>query len=358
MISLNEIKKILIIRYRFVGDTVLTTPFIKNVKMNFPNAQLDVLVSLGSGELVENNPYVNEVIFFDSAKKHKYERNEHSSSLFKCAMALREKKYDLVFVLKRSFSSALMAFLSRAKYRIGFSTEFRSFLLTHTVKYMQNVHELDNFLNCLKSIGISPVRYVPEIFPTQREQNVASGFLARLEKGRSRVLIHAISAHPYKVWPKRYFANLLDFLHKEFSAQFVFTGTKSDKQVYERIIEWCRYKREIKYLNLCGLTSLRECYAVYQGLDMAICVDSGNAHMAACANVPTYVLYGPTRPEKWLPLGNNVFPIRLNQLLSCQPCDVKVKCDHMNCMKLLTPGFVFNELVAKSLLLKNLVGSK
>ena len=66
MLSLDQVKKILIIRYRFVGDTVLTIPFIKNVKENFPSAKIDVLVSPNSGELLENNPDVNQVIYFNT----------------------------------------------------------------------------------------------------------------------------------------------------------------------------------------------------------------------------------------------------------------------------------------------------
>ena len=354
VIEKGKIKKILILRYRFVGDTVLTIPFIKNVKEHFPHAQIDILVSPNSGEVIEGNPDVNKVTYFDNSKFHKYEGNDVlqgrdipwnvSTSFFQCAKMLRNENYDLAFVLKRSFSSALLAFLSRAKYRIGFNTEFRSFLLTHTVKYDPNLHELDNFLNCLKPIDVEPKKYIPEIFVMEKEKLKANGFLVRLDRFKPKILIHATSAHPYKMWPKRYFAKVMDYLYEEFEAQFVFTGAKLDKQIYEEIIKWCRNKNKFKILDLCGLTTLRECFAVYQGLDMAICVDSGNAHLAGASGIPTYVLYGPTRPERWLPIGKNVFPIRLNQLLPCQPCDVKVECSHITCMKLLTPEFVFSNL--------------
>ena len=363
MLNKDNIKKILILRYRFVGDTVLSIPFIKNVKENFSNASIDVLVSPNSGELIEGNPDVNKVIYLDTADFHKYEKNELEKrrkgesekgqfyySLFQCAKALRKENYDLVFVLKRSFSSAFLAFLTGAKYRIGFSTEFRSFLLTHAVKYNSSIHELDNFLNCLKLLEIKPKKHIPEIFPNNHEKVRAGGFLVRLDRFKPKVLIHATSAHPYKQWPKRYFAKLMDYLFNEFEAQFIFTGAKIDKSIYDEILNWCKNKNKFKTLDLCGLTTLQECYAIYKGLDLAICVDSGNAHIAGASGIPTYVLYGPTRPERWLPIGKSVFPIRLNQLLTCQPCDVKVECNHVSCMKLLTPEFVFRNLdqLAKS----------
>lgn len=348
----GEIKKILIIRYRFVGDTVLSIPFIKNVRENFPNAQIDVLVSPNSGELIEGNPDVTNVIYLDTTRFHKYEKQGSKeikeqgnkyTSFFSCAMALRKENYNIAFVLKRSFSSAFLAFLTRAKYRVGFNTELRSFLLTHLVKHDKNIHELDNFLNCLRVIDIKPTRYNPEIYPLREEEIRANGFLVRLDRSKPKVLIHPISAHPYKRWPSRYCAKLIDRLYEESGAQFVFTGAKLDKEVYNNVIKWCKNKNRFKVLDLCGLTNLRECFAIYRGLDLAICVDSGNAHLIAGAGVPTYVLYGPTSPERWLPIGKNVFPVRLSQLLPCQPCEVKVKCSHLSCMKLLTPEIVFRD---------------
>ncbi len=354
MIEKSKIKKILIIRYRFVGDTVLTIPFVKNVRENFPDAQIDVLVSPNSGELLENNPHVNNVIYFDNSKFHKYETLMEASSrelasrkynsFFGCLKGLRKEKYDLAFILKRSFSSALLAALAGIKQRVGFNTEFRSFLLTNPVKHDENIREIDNFLNCLIPLGIKAKKYIPEIYPYKSEEVRTNGFLVRLDRFKPKILIHATSAHPYKQWPKRYFAELIDALFEKFEAQFVFTGAKIDKEVYEKILNWCKNKNKFKVLNLCGLTSIRECSLVYKGLDLAICVDSGNAHLAAASGIPTYVLYGPTRPERWLPVGKSVFPIRLNQLLPCQPCDVKVQCSHVSCMKLLTADFIFSSL--------------
>ena len=346
MFDQGKIKKILILRYRFIGDTVLTIPFVKNVRENFPDAQIDVLVSPNSGELLENNPDINNVIYFNNSKFHKYEKSEARElrSFFECICGLRKQKYDLAFVLKRSFSSALLASLAGIKYRIGFNTELRSLLLTHRVKYDKNIHELDNFLNCLEPLNIKAKKHIPEICLDKKEEVRANGFLVRLDRFKPKVLIHATSAHPYKMWPKRYFAKLMDNMFEQFEAQFVFTGANIDKEVYEKILSWCKHKNKFKILNLCGLISIRECYSVYKGLDLAICVDSGNAHIAAASGIPTYVLYGPTRPNRWLPVGKKVFPIRLNQLLPCQPCDVKVKCSHISCMKLMMPGFIFGKL--------------
>lgn len=308
------------------------------------------------------------MIYYGSNSFHKYERNDiqsgrHvvcnvSTSFFQCAKILQDEKYDLTFILKRSFSSALLAFLTGTKYRIGFSTELRTALLTHSVKYNSCVHELDNFLNCLQPLGIKPQKYTPEIFPTKQEEERAQGFLVRLNPFKPKVLVHATSAHPYKRWPKRYFAKLIDYMFNEFGAQFVFTGASVDKPIYDSILNLCANKTKLKVLNICGLTNLRECFVVYKGLDLAVCVDSGNAHIAGCTGIPTYVLYGPTKYKHWLPIGKNVFPITLKQLLPCQPCDVKISCLHLSCMKLLTPESVYGNLQTKHLFSRNAINKQ
>ncbi len=351
-ISKSEMKKILIIRYRFIGDTLLTTPIIKNLKEIFPISTIDILVSPNSGEIVEGNPNLNNIYYLDTSKFHKYEtknKNDLESrklftSLFSCAAELKKEKYDLIFVLKRSFSSAFLAFLIGGKERIGFNTEFRFPLLTKSIKYEKNTHELDNFLNCLKPISNDIKKHYPEVFPTEEEKTKVKDLLNDLDPYKPKIVIHASSAHPYKMWPNKYFSSLIDLLYMKYKAQFIFTGAEIDKGLYEKIINKAKYREKIKFLNLCGKTTIRECYALYENIHLGVCVDSGNAHLLAAAGVSTYVLFGPTGPDKWLPVGKKVNIIKLEQDLPCQPCEVKRTCTHISCMKLVKPDYVFEQL--------------
>lgn len=136
----------------------------------------------------------------------------------------------------------------------------------------------------------------------------------------------------------------MDHLFEEIKAQFIFTGGKTDKWVYDEILSWCRNRNKISTLNLCGYASLRECHEIYKGMDFAVCIDSENAQVAAKVEIPVFILYGPTSPDRELLHLKNVYPILLNQMLPCQPCDVKVKCAHLSCMKILTSEFVFGKL--------------
>ena len=129
-------KKILVVRYRFIGDMILTIPFLRNLRYIYPDAQIDMLVAPNSGEVIEDCPYVNNFIYFDTTRKHKYENGKgKKKSFWSYVFELRKNKYDKAYVLKRSLSSALLCFFAGIKERIGFDTENRGFFLTKKVKY-------------------------------------------------------------------------------------------------------------------------------------------------------------------------------------------------------------------------------
>ena len=130
-------KKILVVRYRFIGDMILTVPFLRNLRYAYPDARIDMLVSPNSGEVIEECPYVDNFIFFDTTRKHRYENGKNKKkSFWHYVSMLRKEKYDKAYVLKRSLSSALLCYFSGIKERIGYDTENRGFLLTKKVEYV------------------------------------------------------------------------------------------------------------------------------------------------------------------------------------------------------------------------------
>jgi hypothetical protein len=63
-------KKILVMRYRFIGDTVLTVPFLRNLREAFPAARIDLMIEPFSGQVIEGCPYVDRVVPFEFKTIH------------------------------------------------------------------------------------------------------------------------------------------------------------------------------------------------------------------------------------------------------------------------------------------------
>lgn len=335
--------KILVVRYRFIGDTVLSLPFLKNLRTAYPNAQIDMLVAPKSGEIIENCPYVNNFIYFDTTRKHKYENvNERKKSFFSYVKLLKKEKYDKAYVLKRSFSSAALVFLAGIKERIGFDTEGRGFLLTKKVKYDENKHESLCFCDLLKADGIPADDFDFENNVTPEEENkVTELFKEYGITNDKKAVVHACATNPGKLWSEENFAQIIEYLSNEKGVRVLFTGTDFDTEKYERILRLIKVPLNVSPANFCGKLSLRESLALIKAAEFLIGNDSGNLHMASSVKIPVIGLYGPMSFEKWHALGdNNIF---LKADLPCVPCGLRGKCKiGYSCMKQITVESVKN----------------
>jgi heptosyltransferase-2 len=335
--------KILVIRYRFLGDTILTVPFFKRLREAYPQAHIAVLIGPQSGELLKNCPYINELIEFDTTRFHKYDSGKsEKKSFWKYAWELRQQKFEIAYVLKRSFSSALLAWLAGIKQRIGFNTEGRSFLLTQKIKFNPKQHEALNFLDHLSSpFNESPSTSERLFWPTQTEKRKAKELTQVLSANNKKVLIHAPAAHPLKMWTAENWAKLVKLL-KNKNYDLVFSGSAADAPYYEFLEQLSGIKAD---LNLCSQeNSLRDNIAVYELCDLAICVDSGPMHLAAAVGLPIISLFGPSDPARWHPWSDKYKVVSAPIELSCRPCLMKPTCQDRECLTQLSAEQVFQEV--------------
>ena len=329
-----EAKKILVMRYRFIGDTVLTVPFLRNLRAAFPDARIDLMLEPFSGQVIEGCPYVDRIIPFELKTIHKYSTRSDRGRLgayIHYGSLIRRERYDAVFVLKRSLSSALLVWAARVPRRIGFATEGRRFLLTDPVVYRHDQHEVENFLDCLRALDIPIGSTDLELWTTPEQERRAAELFesAGWNKGDLKVVIHAAASLPAKQWPLDRFAEIMRTLRDQYQARFVYTGAKGDSPLYESIETFGPFGG----LNLCGVTSLRENIAVYRACDLFFGVDSGPMHMAAAAGVPVVALFGPTDERKWGPWGEGHSVV--TKRLACHPCKPH-KCSDHACMDQIT----------------------
>src|SRR5881296_2236111 len=111
------IRSILVIKLRAIGDVLLSTVVLNNLRASFPDARIDFLTERPSREVIEGNPVVNSVLAFDGS-------NRRSLSLI---LDVRNRKYDLVIDLFGNPRSALVTFFSGASYRVGYRFNWRRY---------------------------------------------------------------------------------------------------------------------------------------------------------------------------------------------------------------------------------------
>lgn len=335
-----EAHRILVMRYRFIGDTILTVPFLRNLRAAYPQAKIDVLVGPVSGQVLQGCPYVDELISYDTTRFHKYDSGEgQPRTLWSYAWQLRAKKYDLVFVLKRSLSAGFLAFMTGAKERIGYSGDGK-FLLTRSVPWRTDIHEVDSLLSVLEAGGVPILDRELESFPSAAEKEKVLKLEPNLAEQRPRVLIHAAAAHPDKTYPLPLWAQLIGRLYNELNLLPVFSGDKQDNETYKELARLINSQFNCPSIDFSGRLSLRESMAMYTQMDLAVCVDSGPSHLAAAGGVPTVTLFGPTDPVRWRPYGQMHRAV-YDESLTCRPCHYKKTCQNRECLTELSSDLIF-----------------
>lgn len=332
-----EAGSILVIRYRFIGDTILTVPFLRNLRAAYPKSRIDVLVGPQSGEVLSACPYVDELIVYDTTRFHKYDQAEGKArSFWSYVLELRKRQYDTAFILKRSFSSALLALLIGCKNRIGYASSGRSFLLSCPVKWNPEIHEVESTLDVLRAAGIAIGDKSLSAWLTNEEKHSVEVLVPELDMQKKKVLFHAAAAHPDKMYPLENWARLLKEICKDGEIMPFFSGSAQDRTLYEELEKLSG----IKGINTAGRLSLRQSMALFARLDLAICTDSGPAHLAAAVGTPVIALFGPTDPERWRPWSEQSTAL-YDESLFCRPCNYKKTCDDKRqCLSELSPGLV------------------
>ncbi len=337
--------RILVVRYRFIGDTVLMIPFLRNLRYAYPDAKIDVLVGPVSGQVLRECPYIDELIVFDTTRKHRYENTkQEKKSFFSYVKFLKTQKYDKTYVLKRSLSSAVLAFLAGIPQRIGFNTEGRGFFLTKKVPYVADKHEVECFLDLLRSDDV-PVRdnHLENWVSQDSDDKISRIFNELSITDELKVLIHATSGNVNKQWPLEYFAEIVKYLSNDLGARVFYTGTQKDSETYDKIRSLTGEYLKKEPVNLCGRLSIQDSTALINRMKFVIGSDSGTLHIAASLNIPVIGIYGPMNPVKWQTRGDIHHPLYLD--LECIPCELRRKCPvNIACLKELKPEKVIDKI--------------
>jgi len=330
--------RILIFNVNWVGDVLFSTAFIRNVRYSFPDSYIACCVPPRCADVLEGNPYLNEVIIFDEKKRHWGPIGQ-----LKFCGELRKKKFDTVFLLHRSFSRALLTLLAGIPERIGFFTKKRGGLLTSSFPApdLLSMHRIQYYLELLRRAGLR-VKDSHTDFPVwQKHGRVVDDFLSENAADCDFLVgINPGGNWGPKRWPKERFAELAGRLVREFKARVIVTGGIQDRDLAEEIE---RLSCE-RLLISCGKFSLKEFGALTMCLDLFITADSGPLHVAnACGAKKIICLFGPTDPALTGPHpGDNAVIIRKKTTCAI-PC-YNVECEDNQCMKSISVEDVLAEV--------------
>ena len=309
------VENILIVRLDAIGDMILTSGFIREVRANFPQARITLICSPLTFPLVEFCPYVNEILTFDKDNFGGNFPDVLERLVEFCKENLWQKRFSMAFSSQwgsANLHALLLCWMSGARERIGYGINpYKSwnceptpeldaqdnFLLTKNIVTPRSaVAEIEKFFYLLEATGFEVTSNHVELFYGAEDLIRARELLKGI--GCKKVLLGIGAGGGSRKYPvEKYLPALKELAKKDLV--FVIVGGKAelnDAEFLEKNLP------RGKVLNLVGKTTLRETEAIVSQSDYYLGNDTGVMHMAAACQIPCLVLYREAQDkEDYLP---------------------------------------------------------
>lgn len=305
---------ILVIGPSWVGDMMMSHALYQQLKVQYPDCQIDVMAPDWCRPLLARMPEVHKAISMPIGHGA-FRLGER----FQLGKSLRNQ-YDMAIVLPNSLKSAFIPLFAKIPVRRGWKGESRYFLL-NDLRANKNDYPMmvQRYVALAFEKGQVPtVQNLPLIYPYLQTQAVEieqtkakfADMLAVSENCSVIGFCPGAEFGPAKRWPHYHYAKLAEMLIEKGYAIRLF-GSKKDQEVGEQIRESLPENLRSYCVNLAGLTDLNQAVDLIADCVAMVSNDSGLMHIAAALNKPLVALYGPTSPQYTPPLSPNAEVIRL-----------------------------------------------
>jgi len=312
--------KILVIQLRQLGDVIMTTPVIRQLRKLYPVAQIDFLTEKLGANVYRFNRNVTSI--------KTAQRKLGIADMFRLICELRKERYDLVVDCFSNPKSAQITFLSGAKERVGFDFRWRTYAYTNTAK----------LTNPLEYAAVSKLRLIEKFGADLSDSRIelpidddhlqkAIAFAKEYGFDDKTIAFCTVSRRDYKVWNPDYLARTGDWLIKKgYKLWFIYGPGEKDMalNVFNRL-----QSRENTIIDY-AMPNVLELRAILEKCCLYIGNDGGNKHLAICAKIPTVTVFGSIRWQNWTPPESATDHVVYKEMDCYEQC---LKCNNMRCYK-------------------------
>ena len=316
--------RILIVQLRQMGDVLVTTPVIRVLRQHRPRSHIAFLVERPSYHILSGNPYLDEILVLD--------RERYGSPFYvvNVLRTIRQKRFDLVFDFLGNPRSALIAYCSGARVRVGYDFRVRKHFYTHIVRRdVQPKYAVDFKMDALRAIGIDGRgEHTLDFFVPPEAHLFAEGFVRREGIGQNDVVIAVspTSRRPYKRWPLSRFARVSDWLIAAWGAKILLLWGPGEREVVGKM----RALMEREPIISPQTPTVKEVGALLERCAFLISNDNGTKHIAVALGVPTITIHGPSNPVNWTPATGEHIAVKRES--GCVTCE-RTSCSQFACLE-------------------------
>jgi heptosyltransferase III len=308
--------RVLVVRLRSIGDTVLTTPSLFALRRFLPQAQIDIVLEDWVAPVLEGSDLVDRVIAIPRQGK---------AARARLARDLRVANYDVVYNLHGGTTSTLLVRATGAKHRVGFGhyqyARLHNHLAPRAAALWQrpSLHSVEQQLALIGWTGVPvtdrPATNLPLTAKALESVSVkirAAGF-EEFQKGEPFALIHPSAALETKRWAMENFARVAEELSARGLTPVALAGPTEAELL--RLLARESSARIVLLNNL----SLPEVTALSSRARLFVGNDNGIAHIATAAGARCVIIFGSSNVMHWRPWSTRPNEV-VREQLPCQPC--------------------------------------
>jgi heptosyltransferase-2 len=327
---------ILIIRLSSIGDILLTTPFIRQTRKKYPDANIEYVIKTEFADLIRNNPHINQF--------YEYNKTEPGQPLENIAKQLSQKYYDYIFDLHNNIRSNYLRRKTPGQYKYHIKkNKIRQVALVYLkINLYQGGKPIpERYLDVGIPAGITDDGGGLEIFWNEDTEKQVSEVLSSDAQAVKKNAIALAPGAGYftKRWPEEHFLQLIKMLENRYGFSIYILGGTDETALGERL------SNQKNVYNLAGKLTLRQTAALLAKMRILISNDSGMMHMATAVNTPVIAIFGSSVEELgFYPYRSESIVVE-NKELNCRPCSHvgRKQCprEHFKCMKDISADTVF-----------------
>lgn len=354
----DKIHNVLVIQLTDIGDIILTSPFLRELRRFLPHARIVLIVQPRMFNLVEKCPYVDEVLPYDWRAAKKWKTSFYGCLHWWLQSARLAKRFlwkhrpDMAISTRWNndpcqAASITLMYMSGAPLRVGYRNSPQSpkrfglrevnRLITTGPFRVFSKHEVERQLDILRYIGANPSHAGLEVWTTQTDELIAQDLLKELDQAETDLHIAFApgASWSFRRWPSHRFIQLGNWLQETYKANILIIAGKVEYEVGLNIQQGLHSSQT---LNLTGKTTLREMASVLRHCKLFIGNDSGPLHVAAASGVPVIGFFGPGEYQRFKPWGTGHEAIYLG--LSCSPCSENCQFNEPRCIRGIPTSYV------------------
>jgi ADP-heptose:LPS heptosyltransferase len=339
-------RRILVVRLDNLGDVLLTTPAIHAITASLPDASVTLLASPSGAQAGRLNPDVADVIVHDAPWIDPWQELPHDPAREQRLIAtLRDHHFDAAVIFtsfrQSPLSAAYLCYLAGIPLRLAASIDGPGSLLTTRHRHPERMmHEVERGLSLVNAVGLTGgsdnlVLDVPET-----ARGWGREWVSRHRRG-PLVVVHPGCTMPARTYPWEQYAEVIDLLVAELGATVAVTGSESERELVERIIDQLRPESRIDVHPVAGELPFERFCALVEAADLTVTNNTGPMHLAAALQTPVVALFALTNPpEQWKPW--RVAHRLLNHDVPCRICYSRICPVGHQCLRLVSPVTVLN----------------